>query len=397
MKILVISQMFPSSVNPHFGIFIKREVDSLITHCDQNVIVPIPWKPWEKLNKNVLDYKGSKRIKINYNLYTPLPGQFFLPVKGIWFFAHIFLYVQKLARNFNFDIIHAHNLFPEGVCAVLLKKIFKKPVVISVRGNDVNKLPKNSLLRKQIQYAINSADHIITVSNSLKKRVRRLGGIDEKVSVMAKGVDMELFKPADQFAARNTLDLPKNKIIILSVGWLIPRKNPTAFIETALAIPKENRDKYLFVMVGEGPLKKDIEDRIQKENLNEYFLLPGRVEPSQIPIWMNAADVFTLVSFSEGMPNVIYESMACGKAIIASDVDGAAEILEHGKDGFLVSPHDYSNITKYLLKLTGSKSTRENFGRLARNKMEEKNLNWETNAMWIFDKYSDISVPNQDR
>ena len=83
---------------------------------------------------------------------------------------------------------------------------------------------------------------------------------------------------------------------------------------------------------------------------------------------MNAADVFTLVSFSEGMPNVVYESMACGKAIVASNVDGAAEILEHGKDGFLVSPDDYEKISKYILELARDKRLRDTFGRAARQK-----------------------------
>lgn len=402
MKILVISQMYPSGTTPHFGIFIQREVESLSGYCEQKVVVPRPWIPWKKVSylqdeshkahKNI--HNKSSSIEVLYTTYFPLPGRFFMPIKGLWLFLFNLHKVIRMKKGFDFDIIHAHKAYPEGFCAALFKKVFKKPVVISIRGADINKLPTYAFVRPMVRYALKNADSVIAVSKSLKHRVMALGISEDKVSVMPKGVDMELFKPMDRTEVRKDLDLPREKIIILSVGWLIPRKNPFAFIKAALSIRHEERNKYLFVWVGEGPLKDKMESEIQEKDIESMFLLAGRVDPFEIPLWMNAADIFVLVSFSEGMPNVLYEAMACGSAVIASNVDGAAEIIEDKQNGVLVSPHDYQQINEQIQALAANEALRKKIGQSGRAFMESKKLDWGNNALWLIRKYQQVLLPD---
>jgi glycosyltransferase involved in cell wall biosynthesis len=393
MKILVISQMYPDETHPHFGVFIQREVESLSPHCEQKVVVPRPWLPWKFSRKGTTgpsrEDRGAKtsKIDVTYPLYFPLPGTLFLPIKGFWFFVFMYPVIRRIRKTFDFDVIQAHKVYPEGFCAVLLKRRFKKRVVISVRGADINKLPRNFLLRRMIRFALGRADAILTVSRSLKGRVMALGISGERISVMAKGVDLELFRPREKREARKALKLPEDKVIVLSVGWLIPRKNPFALVKTAVNIPQRDRGKYLFVMIGEGPLRGRLEKAIQKEGVESMFLMAGRVEPSRVPLWMNAADIFVLVSFSEGMPNVLYEAMACGSPVLASNVDGAAEIVEHGRTGLLVSPYDYPGINQHIMTLAANDDLKRRLGQGARAYMEEKQLQWESNATWLMDVY----------
>ncbi len=260
--------------------------------------------------------------------------------------------IKKLRNEFDFDMIHAHNVYPEGFCASLIKKFFKKPLVITCRGNDLHKLPDNVLLRPMITSALNNADGIITVSRSLSRKAIDLGADPEKISVMPKGVDTRIFKPMPQPDIRKKLNLPVDKTIVLSVGWLISRKNPYSFVNILKSYTDPDRKKFLFVWIGEGPLQSEMENEIYRNNLEEYVKFVGRKNPDEVAIWMNAADIFMLVSFSEGMPNVLYEAMACGTPVIASNVDGAAEILKHMKTGILVAPDDYGQMAEMVKNLT---------------------------------------------
>lgn len=386
--------LYPSTKAPHFGIFIKREVDSLAGKVRQKVIVPQPWRPSggqvSMGNCNRKRVAQSNGVEIFYQDYMPLPGTLFLPFKGVWFFIFLFKLVKRIQRDFDFDAIHAHNVYPEGFCAVLFKQIFKKPVILSSRGNDLNNYPRYSILRGMITYALRHADSVITVSKSLGKKAHALGADFSKISIMPKGVDMNLFRPMSKTETRRKLGLPTDKTIILSVGWLIPRKNPHSFIKALLHYSAEDRDKLFFVWVGEGPLRQKVEKEIRQHQLESNVLLAGRCPPEAIPVWINAADIFLLVSFSEGMPNVLYESMACGAPVIASDVDGASEILEHMKTGILVSPFDYSRIARNILELANDKNLRDRLGRKGREYMLAKQLRWENNASWLLQKYQHL-------
>ena len=386
--------LYPSAENPHFGVFIKREVDSLAEHYSQKVIIPSPWRPAHGIRSLFNSRKQTANpdtgVEEIYKSYFPLPGRFFQPVKGIWFFLFLVGLIKKIQKDFDFDLIHAHNAYPEGFCAILLKHFFKKPVVISCRGNDLHKLPDNYLLRPMIKHALSRADSVITVSKSLSSKAVALGADPEKTSVMPKGVDPSVFRPMSKTKARQNLDLPQDKVVVLSVGWLIPRKNPFSFTEVLKRYPESERSRFLFVWVGEGPLQADMEKEIYKDGLQNHIRLVGRKNPEEVAMWMNAADIFVLVSFSEGMPNVLFEAMGCGIPVIASNVDGAAEIIRNGENGMLVSPDDYGMIAEKIKELADNRELSATIGNNGRKFMENAGLNWEENAVWMMNRYQAV-------
>ncbi len=94
--------------------------------------------------------------------------------------------------------------------------------------------------------------------------------------------------------------------------------------------------------------------------------------------------------FSEGMPNVLYEAMACGTPVIASNVDGAAEILKHMKTGILVAPDDYGQMAEMVKKLDEDHVFSQTMGKEGLNFLLDKGLKWENNAKWLREKYEKI-------
>ncbi|GAB6059640.1 glycosyltransferase [Desulfonatronum parangueonense] len=393
-KILTISMLYPSVEAPHFGVFIKREVDSVATYFDQMVVVPQPWRSpchflssWQNDPLKVRDNHG---VEVIYKRYFPLPGRWLQPIKGVWFFLFLIRTVMKLRKNFNFDLIHAHNVYPEGFCATLIKKFVHRPVIISSRGNDLHKLPENVFLRLMIKSALLNADSVITVSKSLAQKAIQLGTDSNKIFVMPKGVDTHVFRPIPRQKAREELGLPLEKQIVLSVGWLIPRKNPFSFVEVLKRYDKAKRERLLFVWVGEGPMQSKLESELRANGLERNVLLAGRRPPEDIALWMNSADIFMLVSFSEGMPNVLYEALACGIPVIASNVDGASEILKDMQNGVLVDPNNYNQIYSRMQKLLEDSDTRDAIGQKGKMLLDEKQLTLEQNAAWIKRKYESI-------
>ena len=387
-KILIISKLYPKPDRPNLGIFIKREIDSLSESHFIKVIVPIAWKFHNRIDINRNNTCNS--VEVIYGKYFPLPGAFFLPVKGIWYFIFLLKIVHSIRKNFNFDIIHAHDVYPEGFCAALLKKIYGKPLIISSRGKDLNELPQRVLLRPMIKFALEHADKIVTVSKNLAEKAYKLGIDQGKVSVMPKGVDMDVFTHRSKIEARKKLGLPLDKIIVLSVGWIIPRKNPLSFTKVLSSYSKVDRDRFLFIWIGEGTLRADLEKEIFANGLKSTIFLAGKKDPDEIAIWMNAANIFMLVSFAEGMPNVLYEAMACGTPVVASNVDGASEVIDNGINGVLLSPDDYNGMARTILRLADDNETRMNLGINARKYIQHNNLSWKNNARWLNDRYAEV-------
>lgn len=371
-KILMISNMYPSLQCPRFGIFISREVEALSSYCKVTVFSPRAF--FRKKEETV---KLNENVEVKYPRYFPLPGRFFNFIKGLWFFLFLFLPVLKLKSSFNFNLIHAQRIFPEGVAAVLLGKVFNKRVVVAARGSDINFNIGKFLIEKQIGFVFKKADKVVVVSKSLKEKVKKIGAKDSKIFLMQKGVDRQMFNISDKNKARKKINLPEGKIIILYVGNFVMVKNPLALVNAFIDI--KNKDKYLFVMIGDGPLKKEVEAEINKNNFSSFFILTGNIQPADIPLWMNAADMLVLPSLNEGMPNVLYEAFACGLPVIASSVGGVPEIIEKGVNGLLFDVNS-DRLSEKIDYLAANNRLRETFSQKGLEFIENNELSWQKNA-----------------
>jgi glycosyltransferase involved in cell wall biosynthesis len=100
-------------------------------------------------------------------------------------------------------------------------------------------------------------------------------------------------------------------------------------------------------LVGDGVMKGELMELVRSTGLLERVHLPGGLAPEAVAEWINAADVLTLPSWSEGYPNVVVEGVACGRPVVATDVGGTREILHNG-NGILIPPKDASRLASAL-------------------------------------------------
>jgi glycosyltransferase involved in cell wall biosynthesis len=276
--------------------------------------------------------------------------RYFKWLDGVLYAVCLVPFLRRLRRSFPFDIIDAHFAYPDGLAATIIGKIFRRPVVITLRGSIV-RLATYPLHRPQIRRALRAAKRVLAVSESLKQTAVALGVPAEKIRVIPNGVDTGRFFPMDRAEARRVLDLPKDGRILLSVGGLNEGKGHHRIVAMLPSLLRRHPD-LLHVIVGGGrradSLRPVLERLVRDLGLQDHVLLAGERPHEQIPLWMGAADVFCLATRSEGWANVLLEALACGRPVVSTRVGGNGEIVTHPGLGALVPAGDDTALAEAL-------------------------------------------------
>ena len=352
MNVLVFTSLYPNSIWPNHGIFIKeRMVNFSRMHPGKvRVVAPIPYFPPIKCSQRWWYSQVSKKeflddLEIYHPRYFMIP-KIGMALYGVTMLVSVLYVIKRIQRDSDFDLLDAHFVYPDGFAAVLLGKILKKPVVVSARGSDVNVYMRLPIIRQLLKYTFSGADKIIAVSRALKSQIEALGVPSEKISVVPNGVDTKTFSPVPKDIAREKLTLP-NKRIILSVGNLKPVKGFDLLLNSLEVLIDKYHVKDVFLLiVGEGEWRETLEKLISLLGLEGYVSLVGSIPHQDLPAWYSAADVFCLTSQAEGWPNVILESLACGTPVVGVNVGGIPEIIIPGI-GF-VTDRNADDVARHL-------------------------------------------------
>jgi teichuronic acid biosynthesis glycosyltransferase TuaC len=353
MKILVFSSLYPNNVWPNHGVFIKERMTQFakLDGCELKVVAPVPYFPAVRLNwRWKFSQVGHREIRDGIEVYHP--RYLLTPKAGMAFYGWMMFFsvlpvVKKIQRDFDFDLIDSHYVYPDGFAAVRLGRFFKKPVVVSARGSDINLFRTFPIIRKLLQYVLRKADKVVAVSQALNEAIVQLGIPEEKILTIPNGVDMKKFYPIPREIAQQELGV-LNRKMILSVGNLTPNKGFDLLVRAFKILADEFHEEAVqLAIVGQGPYRSQLEKTIASLKLDGRVRLVGPVSHDKLRYWYCAADIFCLASRREGWPNVILESLACGTPVVATPVGGIPEILNSEKVGFL-SERDESRIAETI-------------------------------------------------
>jgi len=341
LKVLVFTTLYPNNIWPNHGVFIKERMThfAALPGNEIKVIAPVPYYPPIKLGARQHYSQIAKHQVIDgIGVYHPrfyMTPKIGMSLYGLMMYYSVVKSVERLRETFDFDLIDAHYIYPDGLAAVLLGKHFKKPVVLSARGSDINQFAHFPMIRKLLRYTLSKADHVVAVCDALKRAIVDLNVPAGKITVIPNGVDVDKFSHVPQELARRKLKLPDQKII-LSVGSLIPRKGHDLVIKAfkKLVTKNGNVNARLYI-IGEGEAGKPLQQLVHSLELRDRVKLVGGVPHSDLKFWYNAADLFCLASSREGWPNVVMESLACGTPVVATDVWGIPEIITSDEMGLL--------------------------------------------------------------
>lgn len=395
MRVLEACQEFPNRYYPQLGTFIKQSIDSIASQgIDVTVISPKPFVlplsafPYHNFFK-LPRIEHTEKYDLHYPRYIyAVPKKYFYPITGMSYSHFVFKYATKNIKP-EPDLIHAHFSYPDGYGMMKLAKKWRVPLVISALGTIERKVAyEGTYTSKQIIEAMNFADKILSVSEDLKLHIVNLGINEEKVHVVPNGVDTKKFKPAGKAHARNLLNLPQDKNIVLFVGALRKIKGVDYLIEAAENFVNPNTD--LFMVGRDDGLRKNLEKRAHELKIADYIKFTGPINHDDIPLWISASDILVLPSLSEGRPNVVLEALACEVPVVATNVGGIPELMVDGETGYLVPAKSPRELSRKINKLLEDKNRRENMGKLGRKSIIQKGLTWEAHAKMTVDIYSDL-------
>ncbi|MFW9873830.1 MAG: glycosyltransferase family 4 protein [Candidatus Thorarchaeota archaeon] len=253
-----------------------------------------------------------------------------------------------IKNNIKFDLIHSHFSWSSGYAGAKLAEKHDVPFVVTAHGYDIYDLPfRDKEWKTKIEYVLNSADYILTVSEKNSELINELN-VKTPVKVLPNGYRNDLFHPKDAKECRKILNLPIDKKIILTVGNLEVVKGHQYLIDSMSEIIKHRQD-VMCIIVGDGKLMNKLKNQINKAGLKNYVQLTGARPHDEIPIWINACDAFVLPSLNEGNPTVMFETLGCGKPFIGTNVGGIPEIITSEDYGLLCKPTNSKELAENIL------------------------------------------------
>jgi len=329
MRTITFSTLYPNPVHPRHGVFIEQRLRHLLAtgEVESHVVAPVPWFPWTSpafghygAFARVPYYEERHGIPIYHPRYPLLPKVGLSSAPLVMATALKPVLEGMLERGFDFDLIDAHYVYPDGVAAVLLGQHFGKPVVMTVLGDDVITYPKFLVPRRLLLWAVERAAGITSVCEALKRRLVEWGAPAEKIRVILHGVDPDLFHPVDGGPVRARLGLAGP--VLLSVGHATPRKGHHLAIEALRELPEAT-----LLIAGDGWYEGRLRELAAASGVADRVRFLGNVEQEDLKEYYSAADALVLASSREGMANVLLEAMACGTPVIATAVWGTPEAI----------------------------------------------------------------------
>ena len=290
-----------------------------------------------------------------------------LVLPGILIRSFLILLTKKV------DVIYLQDglLSPLGV----ILKLFRVPIVITIHGLDITY--RNKVYQFVVPRCVAQLDNVICISQATKEECMHRGIPKDKLSIVANGISDDFFienKDVDQLKETLSNELNINltdKKIILSVGRLVERKGLHWFIENVIPKIKEQRQDFVYLIVGDGIFKNTIREIIDKNNLENDIVMLGKVDDETLKILYNVSDVFVMPNIPvegdmEGFGIVLLEATSCGIPIVASELEGIKAAVKNGKNGFLIEPYDTEGFSKVILTLLCDDKARKDFGSAAR-------------------------------
>ncbi|MBI2868709.1 MAG: glycosyltransferase family 4 protein [Chloroflexi bacterium] len=262
----------------------------------------------------------------------------------------------------------------DGLLAPLgcLLRAFRKPVVITIHGLDITH--HSRLYQHLVPRCVGKMDRVICVSQATRQACLARGVPDAKITVIQNGISDLLYVNRDRRQLRQEMSFKLNlgldgRKTLLFVGRLVERKGIRWFIENV--VPRLERSGCVLLIAGSGPLSPRLRSAIHAKGLSQTVIMLGRVDEATLGLLYNACDLFVMPNIPvagdmEGFGLVAVEAASCGLPVVAANLEGIADAVQDGRNGFLVEPGDAAGFADVIKKLLADGGLRQSFGARAR-------------------------------
>lgn len=345
LHIAVLTQHFPPEYTGA-GIQLVRLIESLQGRgVAIDVLAPAPPEPQEGS-----DPRGD-RVRV-WRFAAPrrrLARELVLGLRAaIWLLVHS-----------RWDVLHLIDFSYFTMLPLLVARLRRRPTLVKTTlfARSPTPSPGALLLGRVRGFGYRSSDVVVALSEALEEQLRDEYRVSSGILRIPNGVDMELFRPVSdegRVAQRRELGLPERAFVVVTCGMLTARKNALALVEAAARLRHRPVRLILAGPPGwEGDYTEQLDRAIRALPDGVEAERPGDLEASRIAELLRSADVYTLTSRAEGLPNSLLEAMASGIPSVATDIPGCCDLLAQG-GGILVPLDDLDALAAALDRLAAN-------------------------------------------
>lgn len=325
---------------------------------------------------HILGASAGETLQAHFRTFLQRPGAY---LRSLWnafrlggsdlriSLQHVIYFAEAVVAGDYFlrsGVRHVHSHFCSTV-ALILSDLFPIRFSVTIHGpDDFDEIRAFHMAEKVERAAFIAAISRFASSQIMKASHPRYWN---KIECLPLGVDTRALPPLDPARERN-----RETFRIVSVGRLAPAKAHHILIAALGRLMREGRTNIALTIIGEGPLRADLERTIASEGLGRHVQLAGACNFDRVMEYYRQADVFALASFAEGVPVVLMEAMALGIPCVTTTIAGIPELIRNEVDGLLTAPADAGLFAAALARLMDDSQLRERLAQSGRERVCER-------------------------
>jgi N-acetyl-alpha-D-glucosaminyl L-malate synthase BshA len=277
--------------------------------------------------------------------------------------------IREVAEQYELDIIHAHYAIPYATSAFLAREMLKPKrirTITTLHGTDITLVGLMPSFYEITRFSIAESDAITAVSRFLERETVEAFKIEKPIHVIHNFVDCNEFRPLRNPGIREKL-APDGEKLVLHASNFRKVKNIPTIIEIFNKVRQEVPSR--LILIGDGPEREGAERKASALGIERDVVFMGDQE--FIADLLPAADVFLLPSEHESFGLAALEAMSCAVPVVASNVGGLHEVIDHNETGYLCDPADVVCMAKIIVELFTDEEKRRSIGFKAREKAKQ--------------------------
>ena len=390
VRICIVPTMFPKYKGDYYGSFVFDDAKELVKNGFEVHVVTQhnPGIPYEEIMEGVNVHRFKWLEPKEFKALVHFKG-FIDNLRLITYLFSLFFNLIWIVRKFDVDIIHTHSVIPTGLIGVIISKIIRKPVFITVHGMDVTNFENNPIYERFISFSLKNCNKVIAVSEYLANIIISFGPNQDNIIILRNAVDQKRFRPYRNKKLCKQYKINDENIVILFVGYLDEFKGIFELVDAFFEISTNNKNLKLMV-IGTGPKEDQLKMKVMNLGLEKSVIFTREIPPSEIHEYYQSADIFVLPSYTDagGPPLVFIEAMACGLPVIGTDVGGIPEGIENGINGFIIPAKNVDELAKKLNILSEDENLRKEFGNNSLKKIRENSMTLEMKTEKLINLYN---------
>lgn len=389
-RVLVLARSYPNDVLKGLGLWIKRLVSQCADRSEIKVISPVPYCPpvygfpeYTRF-RQIVRHNSENGVEVFYPRFLVGLGRSLYHTEALSYYAGVRSSVDAIRKRFNFDIIHAHFSYPDGVAAALLGRRYGVPVVITEHAPwRPNWMDRSSVVRKQAVWAAKQSVFQIAVSQSVRDTITHFTGTPEKVRVIPCGVDGSAFTLPDS----ETMRKPNQ---ILFVGFINFNKGIDILLDAMRRVIALKPEAKLVVVGGAFFHNTKMQERrlrymAQDLESSGHVDFVGHRSPDEVARYMRESALLVLPSRAESFGAVLVEALGCGTPVVSTRCGGPEDIVTENV-GVLVPKEDANALALAILRVL-ERGAEYDSAMLRAYALE--NFSWERVANRVIDLYAE--------